>query len=278
MFGKADGGEVDLDAVAAGSGGFAILGEAIYGSVGSELAAAGDVNGDGLTDLLIGAPFADGIGAAYVVFGRPGGGQGNIDLADVTMGTGGFKIAGAFSSSPLGDVNGDGRAELLVGAPYQSSPGRTGNGAAYVLFGKEDGATVDLHAFDSGVDGLRILGAESGDAVGVSVAGLGDVNGDGRTDLLVSATTTLERAGTAYVVLGQAQPTDIDLRLLAVGIGGVPILAQPTGYVSGVYGFGTKVAAAGDVNADGLADILVSAPYLGSGTAYVIYGSADWAV
>src|SRR5690349_945134 len=130
------------------------------------IARTGDVNGDGVPDMAIGAPLADAAGrkdagAVYVVFGtRPLAPK----TALGTLGGAGFVIQGATAGdvagtalAPAGDVNGDGRADLLVGAPHASERGPDGDGAAYVVFGKAGGAAVDLAALGDG--GIAIRGA-----------------------------------------------------------------------------------------------------------------------
>src|SRR5205814_6390783 len=126
VFGKADGSTVNLTNVAAGAGGFKIIGENVGDAAGWTVSRLDDVNGDGKDDLLVGAYGNDAggtdSGAAYVVFGKVSGTAVNLD--DVAAGMGGFKIIGEtvndqlsiWALSDLGDVNGDGRAELLVGA------------------------------------------------------------------------------------------------------------------------------------------------------------------
>jgi hypothetical protein len=132
---------VGLYAVAAGEGGFKIQGEAALDRVGTSVSAAGDVNGDGLDDLIIGATGSDGThaGAAYVVFGKSG--TDLVDLDAVAAGNGGFKIQGEAANdragrsvSAAGDVDGDGVDDLIVGADLNDSGGDIA-GAAYVIFG-----------------------------------------------------------------------------------------------------------------------------------------------
>src|SRR5688500_12671561 len=118
---------VDLDEIAAGSGGFKIQGENESDDAGRSVSVAGDINSDGINDLIVGAFRNDSggpdAGAAYVVFGTTGGFATPVDLDDIAAGTGGFKIQGedAFdyagsSVSGAGDVNGDGIDDLVVGA------------------------------------------------------------------------------------------------------------------------------------------------------------------
>lgn len=220
VFGRADGWAASLDlAVIGGSSGARLLGEAGYDYTGEAVAMAGDINGDGLADLLIGAPRADGggsrSGAAYVVFGRSHGWPADISLAALD-GSDGFRLTGLAEGDNLGaavsaagDVNGDGFDDLIVGAPFADGGGEDG-GSAYVLFGRASGwsATVALDALD-GASGFRIVGVGV-DGTGSSVAAAGDVNGDGVADLLVGAPLAAAggavQAGAGYVIFGQREP------------------------------------------------------------------------
>lgn len=259
---------------------------------GRTVGRAGDVNGDGRPDLLVGAPGTGyngrvGSGSAYVVFGTPS--LGTIDLAD--LGAAGFRIDGAaandaagFSVSGAGDLNGDGRADILLGAPGADNNGRDASGSAYVVFGKGDPGTVDLAALGSG--GFRIDGAASHDDAGASVSGAGDVNGDGRKDILVGAPSAAhndrEGSGAAYVVFGKDDSSNVDLA--ALGENGLRIdgasgsSPTDTGDLDPGDAAGTSVAGAGDLNGDGRADALVGAPDTDqhgpeSGSAYVVFGT-----
>jgi hypothetical protein len=215
VFGKPDTATVDLTAL--GGRGFVIDGEA-----GDPVAAAGDVNADGLQDVIVGAPYAanngrEESGSAYVVFGTRA--PTDVDIGD--LGTRGFRIDGAAagdhagtSIAAAGDVNGDGRRDLVVGAPQTDNSGRSNAGSAYVLFGPFSGANVDLAAL--GDRGFRIDGAAVGDRTGDSVAGPGDVNGDGRSDVVVGADYADSNgrvdSGSAYVVFGKPSTSTVVLR------------------------------------------------------------------
>ena len=104
-------------------------------------------------------------------------------------------------------MNGDGVAELLVGASQNDSNGGRDNGAAYVVFGQKDLASIDLGDVAGGKGGFKIKGEAFGDLAGTSVSGAGDVNGDGMADILVGAqyvdSNGQRDTGAAYVVLGQ---------------------------------------------------------------------------
>jgi len=183
-------------------------------------AGAGDVNGDGVSDMLVGAYGADalgrsGAGVVYVIFGRNTTWPATLDLVTLTV-TDGMVLQGAAGGDETGwsvasaDVNGDGIPDMLMGA-YQASPlGRLNTGVAYVIFGRSGSwpATFDL-AMLTATDGLLLQGVTAGDYTGISVANAGDINGDGATDILVGAyrADPLGRtdAGNAYVIFGQRQ-------------------------------------------------------------------------
>ncbi|WP_416908660.1 MAG: beta strand repeat-containing protein [Polymorphobacter sp.] len=284
---------IELSAIQldANVGGFVINGAAADDKSGFSVSSAGDVNGDGFDDLIVGAHDADpagvGIsaGASYVVFGKTGGTS--INLSDVASGTGGFVINGASSGdrsglsvSSAGDVNGDGLDDLIVGAPYDDPNGAEA-GASFVVFGKADGALVDLSAIqlNGNTGGFVINGVSAGDFSGRSVSSAGDVNGDGLDDLIVGAINADpngNNSGASYVVFGKSDGTAVDLSAIEAGIGG--------GFViNGVSAFdfsGRSVSSAGDVNGDGFDDLIVGAPRvdpngIDSGASYVVFGKSD---
>jgi Ca2+-binding RTX toxin-like protein len=267
-----------------GSNGFQINGELALDQSGWSVASAGDVNGDGFADLIIGAPYAQslvGTGASYVVFGTDQGFSANLDLSTLD-GSNGFQINGevafdysAWSVSSAGDVNGDGFDDLIIGAPH-ASPNVSRTGATYVLFGKASGFTdVNLSTLD-GSNGFQINGESGFDYSGTSVSSAGDVNGDGFDDLIIGAPSALGRSGSSYVVFGSASgfAANLDLSTLD-GSNGFQIYGESAPFS---YGYsGTSVASAGDVNGDGLDDLIIGAPgSLGrAGASYVVFGSAS---
>ena len=264
VFGKADTTTVDLATL--GSSGFRIDGAAEGDRSGASVSGAGDVNGDGLDDLIVDAYGTGPIGVSYVVFGKAD--TTTVDLS--TLGSRGFRIDVACrprydAGDPIsgaGDVNGDGLNDLIV----------CGHGASYVVFGKADPTTVNVATLGS--RGFQINPADITYRFGVSVSGAGDINGDGLSDLIVGADRAdpggERSAGSSFVVFGKADTATVDvatLGSLGLRIDGAAARDNSGGSVSG----------AGDVNGDGLSDLIVGADgaspddRFGAGASYVVF-------
>jgi FG-GAP repeat protein/flagellar hook capping protein FlgD len=230
-----------------------LTGAAASNFFGMAVSSAGDVNGDGFDDVIVGAPFAPTGGRAYVFYG----GQSPDAVADVTLlGRGTSLDQFGISVSSAGDVNGDGYGDILVG-DFLHDAGGTNAGQAYVYYG---GATPDT------TPDVTLTGQTAGDNFGFSTSSAGDVNGDGYADVIVGAPSNSAGglgAGRAYVFCG------------GPGVDAAPDLTL-TGVAPG-DNLGTSVSSAGDVNGDGYADVIVGASHndaggTDAGRAYVYYG------
>ncbi|MEC9345728.1 MAG: tandem-95 repeat protein [Pseudomonadota bacterium] len=246
--------------------------------LGGDVTVIGDVNGDGLDDILVAAPNSDSYaadgGAVYIVFGRAA--TSVVDANTLGESTG-FEITSSTANELLGksiagagDVNGDGRIDVIIGAPYSAThPG----GAAYVVFGQQFTGNIDTAFLASSYSGFVITSSTQGDGVGYHVAGIGDVNGDGLDDVLVDMQNTTE----AFVVFGKDTFTQVDVADIRNGTGGFVINSTGT-----ANEFGASATALGDINGDGLADFALADPFddtVGdnSGIVHVIFGKADTA-
>ncbi len=276
----------DLD----GSNGFVVQGfdtpERNFG-LGENVGGGGDVNGDGLDDVVLGARifYSEGSlrgGQSYVVFGPGEQLTGSsINVADLD-GQNGLEVRGvptccfpiSQGANVIGDVNGDGVEDFSVGNFSGSPDGIERAGRAFVVFGRENTPfppTLELSSLN-GENGFAIYGTQPLGSLGVSTTGLGDINGDGIDDMAVGAPDVPDRSttiGEAYIIFGRdfsqgpafppvIRPNDLD------GKNGFAI----RGAISSRLGF--ALGDVGDINGDGISDVLVGA-YTAS-RSYVVFG------
>jgi hypothetical protein len=251
---------------------------------GFSVSTAGDVNSDGYSDVIVGAPLFDGgqpeQGRVFVYYGSEYGLPGSLDWQIVHTG-GGMQLG--YSVSIAGDVNGDGFADVIVGAPYHDHPpGRAACGRVLVYHGSATGLDLDgtrPQGSTANADWSK-YGTNADDHLGISVATAGDVNGDGYSDIIVGAPDhdvhfALPDTGLAWVFHGSAGGLSTSSDWSADG--------ESTG-----DRFGHSVSTAGDVDGDNFSDVIVGAyevteGELGEGKVYVYRGgstglnaSPDW--
>ncbi|BBD65987.1 hemolysin-type calcium-binding region [Nostoc commune NIES-4072] len=267
-----------------GNNGFKINGIAAGDNSGTSVSNAGDINNDGIDDLIIGGRLASPngnsyAGQSYVVFGETNlGSGGSLNLSDLN-GTNGFKINGitagdnsGTSVSNAGDINNDGIDDLIIGADADgASPnGNSLTGQSYVVFGGTNlgsGGTLNLSDLN-GTNGFKIKGIAPYNLSGYSVSNAGDINNDGIDDLIIGA----PGAGQSYVVFGGTN----------LGSGGTLNLSDLNGTngfkINGIAGYdssGRSVSNAGDINNDGIDDLIIGAYYNSAGQSYVVFGRTN---
>jgi hypothetical protein len=226
-----------------------------------EIAAVGDVDGDGLDDFLISTPGGPtSLGEVYVFQSPLAPGAVTVEAAHTTwQGTNPIDDAGTLQSRG-GDVNGDGHADFVVGA-RNSGLGGTDAGVAYLLYGPPPGGTASLDGADA-----RLIGADAGDLAGWAVDIAGDLDADGYDDLLVAAPTYsshVDQGGAVYVLYGPVEPGDHVLSSADAKIAG----ALQGGKL------GASVAPLGDTDGDGYDDVALC---LDEGArCYLLHGPID---
>ncbi len=276
-----------LSGLLTGANGFRLVGPADESRLGTALSAAGDINADGHGDIVVGAPFFNSPsfreGRAYVLFG-PGPALPSQQPTFLN-GTNGFQVTGlaaddqlGASVAGLGDINGDGRADVAFGAPQADPLGRAGAGAVYVVFGAT-GFPLNVSLADlNGTNGFTLAGEAAGFQCASALAPAGDFNGDGRADFLVGAEKAKvggqTNIGRVYLVFGATNfPAALDLGALD-GTNGMILTGE-----SASDSAGHALAALCDYNGDGRDDILIGAhtapDFFSAGRAYAVFGSTN---
>jgi hypothetical protein len=238
----------------------------VSANLGSSVSSAGDVNGDGYSDVIVGAPVYGFLpyGAAFIFLGSSSGIADGNPVSAATQLLSDQQPSAMGTVSGAGDVNGDGYADVIVGAPGY---GFSGNGAAFVFLGSSsgipDGGPATAYA--------QLLSDESGANLGAQVAGAGDVNGDGYADVIAGAPIHgFPDAGAAFIYLGGATG-------IANGNPSNSATLLESDQADALLGY--SVSGAGDVNADGYSDVIVGAAWYDAGqsdegAAFVFLGSA----
>lgn len=227
--------------------------------MGFSVGGGGDINGDGYSDVIAGANLYDNgqvdEGAAFVYYGSAAG----INTTPVILESNQAGAGMGYSVANAGDINGDGYSDMIAGV-YLYDNGETDEGAAFIYYGSAAGLNTTAAVFESN---------RAGAGMGYSVAGAGDINGDGYNDVVAGAPTysnSQTREGAAFICYGSASGLNTAV---------VAILECNQAQALGGY----SVSCAGDVNGDGYSDIIAGIPYYDNGqtdegAAFIYHGSA----
>lgn len=248
------------------------IGEAASDRVGFSVSSAGDVNGDGYGDVLIGADENGDNGAAYLIYGQAASLSTifSLDSADVKfIGEAADDEAG-IGVSGAGDVNNDGYDDILIGAD-SNDDGAANGGAVYLIYGQ---ASKFSGNYNLSTANAEFTAEGDVDQAGYSLASANDMNNDGYDDFIIGARYSDEAAlsaGAVYIVYGQSAKFSGTISLSLAN-------AEFTGENSADFA-GDSIASAGDVNADGYDDILIGAyanddAANNAGKTYLIYGQS----
>lgn len=276
-----------------------------FNSPTTAVSSAGDVNGDGIVDILIGNANASangllGVGATYVIYGQLGRFPAALDPSALN-GANGFAVLGTNQEDrsgrfvgDAGDFNNDGIDDFLIGAPNKTQAGVAEVGEAYMVYGRRNGFPAAISLSDiNGRNGFVFKGSNIQDSAGSAVAGIGDLNFDGIDDIAIGAPgkgpfgSPSDYPGETYILFGgkfegvaelNEQSLNGENGFVARGIRGGVVPIQEDQAIWGDLS-GTSIDGAGDYNDDGIDDLLIGASHTiinaqrkGVGQIYVIYG------
>ncbi|MGA1822632.1 MAG: hypothetical protein ACMUIG_08895 [Thermoplasmatota archaeon] len=231
------------------------LGEGTADLSGICVSSAGDVNGDGFDDFLIGASNNNengySSGQVYLIMGKKNGWAMDTSLknADASFhGEAEWDKAGSSSLDGVGDVNGDGYDDFMIGVPYNDEHGSE-SGQAYLILGKKTGWSMDVNL---SIADASFRGMHSGDRAGRVLSGAGDFNGDGLDDMIIGAPKgnyLKSLDGLVHIIFGNESGWAMDVNLSEADV----TFHGECEYDLAPY----SVDGAGDVNGDGLDDIII---------------------
>ncbi len=267
----------------------------VFEGIGDKVSPAGDINGDGIDDVIIVSREINYFGfhaegAAYVVFGSNEGFNGEFNVSEIN-GSNGFSLGESSKNAiGIGDVNGDGIDDLLVGEKSESIGSR-----GFLVFGSTDGfsSTLELSSLNN-ERGIPVNLNIEDEILGVSLSYAGDVNGDGVHDFIIGSITVNNDQFDIrnYVIFGSEQGYSSSIELSNLnGENGFSFEVMPVTQSftlginiifgdTGIFDEGWSVKYAGDVNADGFSDLVIGVPNdatngLRSGAAFVVFGSGQ---
>jgi hypothetical protein len=272
VLGKSTGFEQDMPLSSADA---SFIGEDAYDNVGYDICSAGDFNGDGLDDILIGTQFKDqgkvNSGKVYLILGRTSSWKTNLNLAASDLSFNGeFDDDRLHEVSSAGDVNGDGLDDILLGAP-RNDDGGSDSGKTYLILGSKSADGLGINMSVETAASVTFTGERTSDYLS-KVAGIGDVNKDGFDDFLLGAPQNNDgglNAGKVYLFYGSEDPwpSEIDLSTADASFVG-----------ENADDYSANIAGAGDINGDGYYDFIISSKLndkggVNSGQVYLFLGN-----